>query len=315
MECDGPIYIKYDQPKGNAKDGWVYGFPSGCGKCLPCLMKRKSQWSLRLVEQMRNSFSAYFVTLTYDNKYLPFGDDGYSANKNDHTHFIKWLKYYENEKVLSKRKAVSLEEDQRRQLKIKSEGNLAYYGVIEYGAKYGRPHFHYILFNVVDTYNIGNAWSSQIKISRGVYAPGFNYGKIDIQECNVNTIDYVLKYMVKPYQEENESKQREVSFMSKGLGKTLATPEIINHIKRPEGNSLLNSRGTKVGIPRYFQKLFLSEEEREKKSKYIQKQKDSKDKWKEDNYKRLRINQSLVELNAIANRSNSLKNTQKRNLK
>lgn len=314
MECDSPITLKFDPPRKNEKGHWMYTFPGRCGKCLPCLMHRKSQWSLRLVEEMRQSFSAYFITLTYDPKYIPIADNKFCANKNDHFHFIKWLKYYEKPKTLNSRSDISVEEFRRIKLNREENKKLKYYGVIEYGSRYSRPHMHYILFNLIDTNNIRRAWAAQNKISRGIYAPGFSYGIIDVQECNVNTIDYVLKYMVKPYKEDDGEIQKETSFMSKGMGLSLLDMEGIKHIQKPDGNSLLNIRGTKVAVPRYYQKKYLTEEQLKEKSKYINKQKEKKQKWEENNAKRLNINDSVIKLNGIENRFNSLKNIQKRRL-
>ena len=42
-----------------------------CGKCLPCKMRKRSSWSFRLVQELRYSKSAYFITLTYDDFNVP----------------------------------------------------------------------------------------------------------------------------------------------------------------------------------------------------------------------------------------------------
>jgi len=111
MACDSPISIKYNPPISDGKGGFIYYFPADCGKCFNCLKKRKQQWSFRLTEQMRESFSAYFVTLTYNDDNLPWSDYASTANVEDHKNFIKKLKKLETKKELNKRKEVSLSDD------------------------------------------------------------------------------------------------------------------------------------------------------------------------------------------------------------
>lgn len=280
MACDAPISIKYDPPISDGKGGFIYYFPGDCGKCLKCLYKRKAEWSFRMVQEKRDSFSAYFVTLTYAEWSVPVGEDGYCGNKNDHSDFVRWLRYFENEKRLKERGYMSSEELTRVKNSIDEyakdeKGNpkfrLKYYCALEYGdSENGRPHFHYILFNVHDINNIDRAWSEILRDSEGNYYPNRSKGKIDIQECNVNTIDYVLKYMVKDKKEgENEDKQKECSFMSKGIGVGYVDPEFIRYAAKPESNQVVNTRGSKIALPRYYRKKFLSEEENMAKRTYI----------------------------------------------
>jgi len=254
MACDAPISIKYKQPIINKKGDWVYYFPADCGKCLKCLIKRKAQWSYRLVEELNNSFSAYFVTLTYADKYLTLTEFGNTINPGDHKQFIENLKEYETPEMLNYR-PYSTEEIFRKDNGISEHGKLKYYGVSEYGGKTGRSHWHYILFNIRDTASISMAW---------------NFGRIQIDECNINTIDYVLKYMVKDHTgEDYENRIKEKSYMSKGLGLSAITKQMETYIKAPDANLVLNQRGQKVALPRYYNKKFLTEEQRREKGKYI----------------------------------------------
>lgn len=256
MACDSPLSIKYDPPMPDGKGGFIYYFPADCGKCLNCLNKRKRQWSFRMTEQKRVSFSSYFVTLTYSDEYLPMTDTGCTVNKNDHFHFIKELKKYESPKMLALRPAISIEEHDRKVRGIPENGKLKYYGVSEYGDLGGRSHWHYILFNVRDLDNIRLAWP---------------FGKIEIDpDVNVNNIDYVLKYMVKDHTgQDYEDKSKELSFMSKGLGESIADDQFKAYINQVNNNLVINTRGRKLPIPRYYRKKFLSEEVRLKKNQYI----------------------------------------------
>jgi len=312
MECDSPTWIKYDVPK--YEDGqWHYAWPAGCGKCMPCLQKRKRQWSFRLSEELRVSFSAYFVTLTYNDKFVPYDDNGYCANKNDHKHFIKWLKYYEDEET----EVISMDEFKRTGSQTKLEtGQLKYYATIEYGDFRDRPHWHYILFNVRDINNCMLAWAKQVRISKGVYEPGEAFGRVDIdpRPVTINCIDYVLKYMLKnDAKERDQDRQPEVSFMSKGIGLCVADMEFVNHIRRPENNTVVNQRGTKVGLPRYYRKKFLSEAEIEAKQAYVSKMSKTKHDEQEAELLKEGLNPDTITRMGAENRYNNLKNRRRRN--
>lgn len=320
--CDFPIIIKLDPPR--EKEGEIYeAFPADCGKCLPCLRKRKSQWSFRLMEEKKKSFSSYFVTLTYDDDHIKYGGNYMTGDRKDHKDFIKFLKYYEAPKRLMRRSMISLEELTREQVGIKEKGKLSYYGIIEYGDREGRPHLHYLLFNVRDTYNINRAWSDQVRGSevgeKRDYYPIRQKGIIDIDEMNINTIDYVLKYMLKNKHDKNEfeGREKELQFISKGLGVSFVedSEEVRKYIKKENGNQVVNMRGIKIALPRYYNKKFLTEEEREIKGNYIA-DRVMKEKIKEDiEFEKMGKDPSLARREIAENRIQILKNRKKRDLK
>jgi len=299
MACDAPLSIKYKQPLPDGKGGWIYYFPADCGKCLKCLIKRKAQWSYRMVEELNNSFSAYFVTLTYDDKHLTRTDLGNTINPQDHKIFISNLKEYETQSLLDYR-PYSPEEIFRKDNGIKETGKLAYYGVSEYGGKTGRSHWHYILFNIRDTLSITYAWYM---------------GRVQIDECNINTIDYVLKYMVKDNTgEDYENRIKEKSYMSKGLGLSAMNKNMESYIQAPEANMVLNQRGQRVALPRYYRKKFLTEEQRKEKGIYIATEVKNQETKKHQKLKRQGRNPDLVEKQAKDTRKFLLTNVQKRNI-
>jgi len=252
-----------------------------------------------MVEEMRQSNSAYFITLTYEDKFVPWAEEGYTVNKNDHFTFIKALKKLETQKELNKRNAISEDELYKFRTGQSSGKKLKYYGISEYGDRLGRPHWHYILFNVRDINNVHLAWTM---------------GRVQIDECNINTIDYVLKYMVKDHTGTNHiEREKELSFMSKGLGLNVADESFQNHIKQEHANQVLNQRGTKVGLPRYYRKKFLTDAERLRKGLYIADQmQQAKDKREKD-LSTLGLNPDLEAKLSKDHRNHQLKSRQKRN--
>lgn len=322
MACDAPLSIKYDPPKPDGKGGFIYYFPGDCGKCLPCLNKRKAQWSYRLMEEARNSFSAYFVTLTYKDEFLFPREAGNDALTKEHKDFIKWLRYYEDQKRLDRREAISVAELSLQQTKEKTIGKeLKYYGVVEFGDENGRSHFHYILFNVHDIDNIAMAWSEQIKIKKFEgepqhYKPGRQKGRVEVDECNVNTVDYTLKYMIKLHDyEEDETQAKEKSYMSKGIGASVVDAEFIRYIQQPTGNAVVNTRGFKVSLPRYYNRKYLTDTQLSAKGDYIRREVEKKEKEKERLYSRAGVDLGVATVNQKQSRFNQIKNRKNREIK
>jgi len=284
-------------------------------------MRRKAQWSFRIQAEARQAFSAYFVTLTYDDKHVPIGDYKLSGNKLDHKLFIQNLRKLEKPEVLRTRSLGSYEELQRKLSGQSEQGKLKYYGVIEYGEIHLRPHFHYILLNVRDSNNINVAWTNKpIKISKkNGYVPenlGDSFGRIQVDDCNVNTIDYVLKYMIKDHEKQDyEGRQKEVSFMSKGFGQSYVDDEFLNFIKQPENNLVVNDRGRRIGLPRYYRKKYLDNSENNRKIAFIKDAKQTQENENEIKLIRQGRNPELVNKQAKDIRKKMLSKNKQRELK
>lgn len=92
-----------------------------CGKCLACLSQKSREWTMRLSHEWYyyNQRNSIFLTLTYDNNHIP---DNYSLNRRDVQLYLKRLR--------------------KAGLKFK------YLCAGEYGFKYGRPHYHLIIFGI-----------------------------------------------------------------------------------------------------------------------------------------------------------------------
>ena len=91
-----------------------------CKQCIGCRLENSRQWAVRAVHEARSSSSAYFVTCTFDDYHLPRDK---SLSKKFHQTFMKNL---------------------RREY----GSGIRFLGCGEYGELHGRPHYHYILFNI-----------------------------------------------------------------------------------------------------------------------------------------------------------------------
>lgn len=228
--CIAPFYV--DNPayplRSNSRQ-----IPAPCGKCPPCLARRTSAWSFRLVQHDKIASSSYFITLTYSNENVTMSKRGFmTLVKRDWQLFVKRL-----------RKAQLLTNDNRK---------IRYYAVGEYGTSTWRPHFHAIIYDV-NAELIERAWG---------------LGIIDIQPVNGATVGYTCKYINKgkliPVH-ANDDRQPEFSLMSKGLGKNYLTDDMIKY-HRDDITRLYCTveGGKKIAMPRYYKNKIYTETERQK---------------------------------------------------
>lgn len=172
MKCITPFYKKTGEG------------PFPCGKCPACRLRRASDWSFRLMEEEKVSSSAYFLTLTYDTKFVPITERGFmSLDKRDLQLFFKRL----------------------RKAHISGANPIKYYAVGEYGGRSRRPHYHVIAFS---------AELSKVQ-------PAWQLGSVHYGTVTGASIGYTLKYISKPAkipQHQNDDRVPEFSLMSKNWG-------------------------------------------------------------------------------------------------
>ena len=177
MKCPTPNYV---WPKDK-----VIAVP--CGKCLACLSNKREDWSFRLMQEYKVSASAFFVTLTYSEKYHP----SMGVSKRHLQLYFKRL----------------------RKLVVKdTKYPIRYYAVGEYGGQTNRPHYHAIIFNA-DEKSIRQAWSLFNKVRNKVEPIGI----VHCGNVTEASVSYVLKYVVQKY-EFPDGLNPSFSVMSRGYG-------------------------------------------------------------------------------------------------
>lgn len=143
-----------------------------CGKCLPCRIKKRSSWLLRVRLEQQQSLSAQFWTLTLEDKNLQVASE--DNHRQTTRNFFAALRAFE------KRKGNPLP--------------IRYYGCMEYGGRYGRPHWHLIIFNLkhaaqdIMPYRKGYPRTPRV-------ITHWPYGLSDVCEVNPATINYVTSYV------------------------------------------------------------------------------------------------------------------------
>lgn len=181
MRCLCPLsgwYSRKVNPSGkrsivfNPRDGLVdRPLSVPCGQCIHCRLERSRQWAVRCVHEASLYDENCFVTVTYDDKHLPLAG---SLHRPDFQLFLKRLR----RRYASKRIRVF------------------YCG--EYGDRFGRPHFHAILFgfDFPDKKLLGKRkglpyWRSSVLESL------WTFGRSEVSSCTFESAAYVARYVTK----------------------------------------------------------------------------------------------------------------------
>lgn len=221
-----------------------------CGKCPQCKIKRVNHWVFRLMEEDKISSSSYFVTLTYKTGNLEITPNGFKtlSTKEIKTEFEdgKW------------RKKVIKEDDLTKFFKrLRKKGEkFKYYAAGEYGSQRKRPHYHIIIFNIRNTNNIIDAWSTYNRRTN-TYHP---IGNVDIGNVCSSSIAYTVKYIDKDKKvptHKRDDRRREYSVMSNGLGKSFLTRQMRNYFTEDLSRNTVKIGKRVMTLPRYYRnKLF-----------------------------------------------------------
>lgn len=93
-----------------------------CYRCVGCILERSRQWAMRCMDEASLYSENSFVTLTFDEKHLPWNR---GLDKTVHQKFMKRLRKF-----------------------LGPDHMVRFFMCGEYGPENGRPHYHYLLFNV-----------------------------------------------------------------------------------------------------------------------------------------------------------------------
>lgn len=193
-------------------------FPLPCGKCVGCRQDYARAWTDRMIMEMEDTDHAWFVTLTYDNQYVPK-----VPVIDEHTGEIKsWTLTTRIDdaskfmKHVRKRFPATIKpvhyERAAKDPKYPIPG-IRFYVASEYGSKTLRPHMHMIIFNLkldeeqlvflkkdnkghsyYDCPELKKCWSNYVgqdRHGKPIFDP---IGNIMLSPVNNNTINYVAQY-------------------------------------------------------------------------------------------------------------------------
>lgn len=168
-----------------------------CGQCLHCRMTKINEWTTRMRCQSATYNHTYFITLTISSD-AP--DEVLRAHNYTMSNINVNKKWQPTPITLDKR---TLQLFFKRLRRYNNIPTLSYYAVGEYGHKYGRPHYHAILWcdEEITAKMIEAAWQLE----------GIPFGQIDFNDLNENgtlsssKANYAFKYVCKYLQKQDFS--------------------------------------------------------------------------------------------------------------
>lgn len=235
MSCLNPITIR--GPSG------INHVP--CGKCLYCKSERRDSWTFRIKQELIKTDVAVFLTMTYNDYYLPMIDQK--------KRILRRFEIPVNELYMFAPTLVKKDVQNwlKRVRRVDTGSPLRYYIVGEYGSKTGRPHYHAILwdFNRKLERVLEQKWSKD-----GKALGTFDYGQVTDA-----SIHYVTGYIMEPVIEIFD-RQKQFSIMSKSIGIEYLNKNVKFHlgssVEQTKGYVVNN--GYKMTMPRYYRDKILS---------------------------------------------------------
>lgn len=177
-----------------------------CGTCVACLLERSRQWAVRCTHEASLSESNCFVTLTYDDEHLPWASSLYGR---DVQLFLKRLR------------------------KEFSDETIRYFLCGEYGERFGRPHYHLLLFgfDFSDKVILGSRRGQSIWRSPCLERL-WPYGRSEIGSVTFESAAYVARYvMKKQVKRDAVDELREPEFIRMSLKPGVGVPWIEKFFK------------------------------------------------------------------------------------
>lgn len=221
MRCISPILVR----KSSSRDFVP------CGKCNFCLQVKRADWTFRILQELKDSRCAHFLTLTYGEDQIRYSVSGLpELRKGDVSLFTKRLR------MSHIRASVA-------------PLPLRYYLVGEYGSRTERPHYHAIVFNLDERVlaRISAVWS---------------HGFVHVGECNQASIHYVTKYVINK-EVVYPGREPPFAFMSKrpGIGQRYLRTHLSWHkVFGLRNFTLINGQ---VGrLPRYYKERIFNARQR-----------------------------------------------------
>lgn len=238
MRCVAP-FVAVRKPGGvrllgNARSGFFKSgeFPLPCGKCVACLQNRARNWAVRATHELQYHTRSCFLTLTYDEEHLPY------AGSLVPEHFQKFM----------------------RRVRAEFGADIKFLGCGEYGARWGRPHYHAILFGVdffQDRVKSGSRFGHDVY--RSVCLQNlWPLGRCEIGSATVGSAGYVAGYVVKKLGQERLD-GREPEFLRMSLRPALGMRWIADNYRHVYARDSVVLDGFELPVPRAYDKWLARE--------------------------------------------------------
>lgn len=165
-----------------------------CGKCIECLNDKRGENSVRMVHEASCYSANCFITLTVDDEHLEQVFPGGSLRKTYMQKFLKNLRLTQKGVDLVAKPRWWNDTQRRRWNEYPIR--CVYCG--EYGGRFGRPHYHAILFNYwpSDAKLVVDNGDNSLFESKTLQAL-WPYGFVTIGQVSFGSCAYVAGYVLK----------------------------------------------------------------------------------------------------------------------
>lgn len=254
MQCVSPLSVERVSSRLEKAVGLTYKSGSRhivrCGKCALCKKMEAIQWTLRLSEHIQDSYTARFVTVTYDERNLPLVGPLPTLCPKDLTDFHKRI---------------------RNQFKADGHSEkLEYFTIGEYGDRFHRPHYHGIYYNL--PLDILPDYTTAIP-SGGIRSPYlesiWKKGNVHVGHATKQSIGYATGYMFKLSDIKDLSDPRRPEF--RRMSKNLGAGYVARHRRWHRDNNTPHAlyEGQQIPLPqKWLRQMFSKQELAEFSEKY-----------------------------------------------
>lgn len=218
-----------------------------CGRCIGCRLDRSRQWAVRAMHEAQMWPENCFVTLTYDDKWLP--ETG-SLEPREHQLFLK-------------------------RLRAKYRGKtIRFFHCGEYGEVNNRPHYHTLLFNhdFSDKQLLKSTPAGDRIYTSETLAQLWPFGFSTIGAVTFESAAYVARYAVKKVTGEaakghylslnnvtGEINEIQPEYTTSSNRPALGAPWFAKYKEEVYPDDFVVSRGMKVKPPRHYDELLKRE--------------------------------------------------------
>lgn len=176
-----------------------------CGQCVGCRLKRSAHWAMRCVHECQSFEKSCFITLTFSPEHLP---NPPNLNVRTFQLFMKRLR------------------------KHFTGISLRFFHCGEYGDRYGRPHYHAIIFGIdfpdKQFLKMNNGFPL---FTSSILSKLWGFGHASIGAVTFESAAYVARYCMKKI--NGSAAEKHYSFCSKTGEVFTRTPEYTTMSRRP----------------------------------------------------------------------------------
>lgn len=216
-----------------------------CGQCVGCRLAHSREWAVRCVHESKLHAENCMLTLTYSDGCLPAD---LSLN---HSHFQLFMKRF-REKVAPAR--------------------IRFYMCGEYGEKGSRPHYHAIVFgfNPIDRVYFRTSDAGFKAYTSVIMDDLWKLGRVYVGDVSFESAAYVARYVMKKVGSDGAMRQildvttgeiifREHEYSRMSLKPGIGALWFDKFMTDVFPHDRVVVRGSKLRVPKYYDKLFAVE--------------------------------------------------------